>query len=313
MQTNPRDKERTTAAHIGYMLARTRRMFKWEGLPDSIPERDMEVLLQTNGNVCVTECEGKLYALIGAPGGEPDPYYMPTIYTVANPALKMSKTLKIGTECVIVPSDSMYMGLLPLLTRYASAMTETELSIFIATINTRIIDLISAPDDRTKAAAEKFFQDIEDGRLGVIAENAFLDGVRAQPYGTASNVSGIKDLIEELQYQKGSMYTELGLRFSFNMKREAVNAAETVMNDDALFPLVDDMLQCRKEAAERINRLYGTDISVSLASAWRDNAAELEQEISTDREGNEQETPTEEPPTEETEERMGRDDEEKIE
>ena len=205
------------------------------------------------------------------------------------------------------------MGLLPLLTRYASAMTETELSIFIATINTRIIDLISAPDDRTKAAAEKFFQDIEDGRLGVIAENAFLDGVRAQPYGTASNVSGIKDLIEELQYQKGSMYTELGLRFSFNMKREAVNAAETVMNDDALFPLVDDMLQCRKEAAERINRLYGTDISVSLASAWRDNAAELEQEISTDREGNEQETPTEEPPTEETEERMGREDEEKIE
>ena len=264
--------------HIAYMLNRTQSMFRWNGLPDTIPERSLELFLQTNGNVCFYKYNGKLYVFTGGMGGEPDVYYMPTIYTIANPALKLSKTLEIGSECVVMPNDSLYLGLMPLFNRYSSAMTENELSMKIAMINSRIVDLISAPDDRTKASAEKFLSDIEDGKPGVIAENAFLDGIRAQPYGTTANSNTLTNLIETEQYLKASWFNELGLNANYNMKRESLNSSESQMNNDALLPLVDDMFKCRKLAVEKVNEMFGTEISVELSSSWEDNKQEIELE-----------------------------------
>ena len=264
--------------HIAYMLNRTQSMFRWNGLPDTIPERSLELFLQTNGNVCFYEHNDALYVFTGGMGGEPDVYYMPTVYTIANPALKLSKTLKIGSECVVMPNDSLYLGLIPMFTRYASGMTENELSMKIAIINSRIVDLISAPDDRTRSSAEKFLADIANGKHGVIAENAFLDGIRAQPYGTTANSNTLTNLIEMEQYFKASWFNELGLNANYNMKRESLNSSESQMNNDALLPLVDDMLKCRESAIEKVNEMFGTEISVSLASSWEDNEQEIKLE-----------------------------------
>lgn len=272
------DKSACIRQHIAYMLNRTQSMFQWDGLPDTIPERSLELFLQTNGNVCFYKYNGDLYVFTGGMGGEPDAYYMPTVYTIANPALKLSKSLKIGSECVVMSNDSLYLGLLPLFARYASGMTENELSIKIAIINSRIVDLISAPDDRTRASAEKFLSDIADGKPGVIAENAFLDGIRAQPYGTTANSNALTNLIEMEQYFKASWFNELGLNANYNMKRESLNTSESQMNNDALLPLVDDMLKCRERAIEKVNEMFGTEISVSLASSWEDNEQEIELE-----------------------------------
>lgn len=273
------DKERCVTQHIKYMLNRTQSMFAWKNLPDTIPERSLELYLQTNGNVCFYKHDGSLYVFTGGLGGPPDPYYMPTIYTIANPALKLSKTLEIGKECVVMPNDSLYLGLLPLFSRYATGLTENELSLKLAIINTRIIDVISAPDDRTKVSAEKFLQDISDGRLGVIAENAFLEGIKAQPYGMNSNSGIINNLIELEQYYKASWFNELGLDANYNMKREHLITSENEMNSDSLLPLVDNMLKCRQRAIEKVNKMYDTNISVDLASSWKDTHIEMQETI----------------------------------
>lgn len=271
-----RDKEYTVSTLISYMLNRCQSMFRWEGLPDTLPQRSLELYLQTYGNCCITRVQGDLYALVGGLGGEPDPYYMPTVYTVANPALRYSANLRIGEECVVVPNDSMYMGLLPMFRRYSALMAENELTMQIADINTRLVSLISAPDDRTKAAAEQYIKRITDGELGVIAENGFLDGVRVQPYAGTGQGNQITQLIELQQYLKASWFNELGLQSNYNMKREAINSTESQMNEDALLPLVDNMLLCRQQAAERINALYGTNIRVHLASAWQEEDPDQE-------------------------------------
>ena len=272
------DKSACIRQHVAYMLNRTQSMFRWNGLPDTIPERSLELFLQTNGNVCFYKYNDKLYVFTGGMGGEPDVYYMPTVYTIANPALHLSKCLSIGVDCIVMPNDSLYLGLIPLFSRYATGMTENELSMKIAIINSRIIDLISAADDRTRESAEKFLADIVDGKLGVIAENAFLDGVRAQPYAATVNSNTLTNLIETEQYFKASWFNELGLNANYNMKRESLNTSESQMNNDALLPLVDDMLKCRKLAAVKVNEMFGTEISVSLASSWEDNEQEIELE-----------------------------------
>lgn len=276
---NPYDKENCIALHIKYMLLRTRRMFKWNNLPDTIPEKFMELFLQTSGDVAFTKVNDDYYVLQGGFGGEPDPYYIPTNYVVSNPALAFSKELKIDKDCIVIQNDSICAGLLPLFRRYASALVENEISMRLVTINTRVTSLLSAEDDRTLASARQFIDDMEKGKISIVAENAFLDGIKAQPYGSVGSVNAIKDLIEQEQYLTARWYNEIGLQSNFNMKRESINSAESSLNDDILFPLVDDMLGCRQEACEKINELYGLNISVELASSWDDNQIELDAEL----------------------------------
>ena len=268
------DKERAVRNYIVYMLNRTQKIFEYKGLPDTIPKRMLEFLLQINGFACFAKHEGNVYAFWGGLGGEPDAYYRPTICTVSNPALMLSKTFKIDEDCVIMRNDSFLYGLIPMFRRYATAMVENDISFKLAAVNTRIEALLSAPDDATKSAAEKYLQDIEAGKLGVIASNEFLDGIKAQP--VKSSLRTFTDLIEYQQYLKASWFNEIGLNANYNMKREKLSTTESQMNNDALLPLVDDMLESRREALEKINAMFDLNIEVDFASSWEKLLEEFE-------------------------------------
>lgn len=270
------DKKTCINTHMRYMLNRTQSMFKWNGLPDSIPQRNLELIIQCNGCAALYKYNGELYAFSGGLGGEPNPYYMPTIFTIANPALKLTVNAEIDKDCIIVPNDAMYMGLLPLFSKYATSLTENELSIMVALINSRIPALISSDNDGATKSAEKYISDIKEGKLGVIASQAFFEGVKTQPYGATANTNIITNLIESQQYLRATWFNDLGLNANYNMKRESINSGESQLNDDVLLPLIDNMLECRKQAVEKVNKMFSTSISVDLASAWKDNQIELE-------------------------------------
>lgn len=274
-----KEKDNNAFTHIMYMLNRTQSLFKYTGLPDSIPARMIEIYLQISGHCCITKVNDTLYALTGGLGGEPDPYYMPTIYTVANPALDISRSLKIGEDCIILNNDSMYIGLMPLFNRHASMLAENELSLSLAVINSRIIDLIVAEDDQTKESAERFLEKVAAGEMGVIGSNAFIAGLKTLPYTSAGHSNNITQLIEFEQYEKAAWLNDLGLNANYNMKREALSTAESQLNDDSLRPLIDDMLNCRKIALEKVNEMFGTDIQVELSSAWGENMEEIQLEL----------------------------------
>lgn len=267
---NYKNRDANIDTYVTYMMNRTHSMFKYTGLPDTIPERILELYIQNNGHCCIAEHNGELYAFTGGMGGEPDVYYMPTEYIVANPALKLNKTFKIDKDCVIIPNDTMYMGLLPLHNKYASMLVENEISVFMAMYNTRIMALMSASDERTKASVQDFIKSVVNGELACIGETALIDSLKTYPW-TTSNTGTIKPLIENEQYWRASWLNELGLNANFNMKRERINSSETELNVDSLRPLIDDMLECREKAVEQINEMFGTNITVGLNSSWSEN------------------------------------------
>jgi hypothetical protein len=303
-QQQIRDKDTAVTEFIANTLAKTQSMFEYEGLPESIPQKELERLLQTTGNVFVTKVDGVLYALSGGKGGEPDVYGRATLYTVANPALKLNKTYDIQKDGVLIENDSNGESLLPLIGRYAVLHTDGLISLNTASILTRITMLISASDDKTKQSADEFLRKIQDGEFSIIGENAFFKGVNMQTAPTTNSVY-ITQLIELIQYYKASMYNELGLNANYNMKRERLNLGEVSMNVDVLLPYVDNMLKERQNAVEKINAMFDTEISVKLASSWgleRDNYNALAADLSASAET------TEEPdPTEETQETTGTD------
>lgn len=273
-----KNKDRALQLKINYMLDRLSAMFKWNGLPESIPQRMLELYLLVNGHCVIAPVQEKLYAFFGSWGGELDEYYRPTIYTVANPFLRYYENLEIGVNCVLCGNDTCYTGIMPLLEQYGSAMVENELSMQFADINARIPSLITADNDADRQAAENYISKIIRGDLSAIGESTFFDGIRTQPYSTTGAVM-ITDLIEYEQYLKASLYNEIGLNANYNMKRESLNSSESQMNNDALTPLIDDMLNMRKKICEEVNAKFGTDIKVDFASAWKENEIEQAAEV----------------------------------
>lgn len=294
LDTDILDKKGGIRTYVNYMLDRTNKMFEWSGLPDTIPPRILELFLQMNGYAAFVRIEDTktidypgrlvtkpgLYVFWGGIGGERDIYYRPVLFTLANPRVKNSlqcqilydaSQLESDTEnpCVLMRSDSNYMGLMPLFTRYAVQLVENDISIRSAQINARAQVGISVSSDREAETARKYLDNLEAGKLAVMGETAFLDGISVANVGTQS-ANVIIQLIELQQYLKASWFNDLGLNANFNMKREYISREEIGSQTDVLLPLVDDMLECRKEAAKLINEIFDLNISVEKNSAWAD-------------------------------------------
>ena len=262
-----KNKEKNLNDYITYMLNRSITMFKYHNLPDTMPQREIELLLQCNGWGCVCEIEGNLYCLNGGLGGVPNAYNMPTEIIINNPYLNYNKTLTIDTDCVIIPNDSMYVGLLPMYNRYCTMLVENDITMILATVNKRVQNLLSANDDNTVESAKNFLKKVFDGELGVIAESKLFDTLKVNASSVNSTVS-MTELFEFEQYVKASLYNEIGLSANYNMKRERLTSAEVETNTDSLYPLVDDMINQRRKAVEKINEMFGVNIEIEFNSSW---------------------------------------------
>ena len=272
-----KDKDQNVNNFIDTMFCKTNEMFTWKNLPETVPQAELEYLLQSNGTMFFTKVGKDFYALLGTLGGEINAYYEPTKYTVANVALNLSKMYDIEKDGVLIRNDLRCNGLIPILSKYASMLTDCEISLNTMSILMRVMFLISASDDKTKKSAEEFMSKIINGNYSIIADSQFFDGIKAQGM-TQSFSQLIPQMIELTQYIKASALNEIGLNANYNMKKERITEQEYTLNIDALMPFAENMLNCRKKAVEKINKMYGLNIEVSLNSVWETNQAELESE-----------------------------------
>lgn len=272
------DKEWVFKTYKSYFYMRLLEMFEYKNLPETIPSEMLEMYLLSGGCCFFTEVNGKYYVFEGSLGGEPDPYYRPTLFTVANPALKLSENYDIQEDGVLCKNDKLLFGLDYLVTRTASLMAENLITMNMADVILRSIMMLTAPDDRTKASAEEFLKKIKKGEMGVIADSPLFDGIKR--FDSSHSSSGyITQFIEYHQYVKGSFFNEIGLNANFNMKRESIGKGEASLTQDTIFPICDTMFSSRKEFIKKINEKYGLDISVDFSSIWKQNRQEAEYEL----------------------------------
>lgn len=279
------NKERLQLFLNRYFLNRFLSMFKYDGLPEvmnvdgqpqKLPQKYIELYLMTTGMVGITKDDsGDLTAVYGNLGGDPNVYYRPKKFLWANPYIQKVRQneFDIGKDIVVIFNDSLMCGLMPMLNKYTSLMVENYVTARIELISLRAMSGLTAPDDRSKASAEKFIDDLIKGDISVMADSNFLEGIKALTLRN-SQTNNITSIIEMQQYLKAGLYNELGLNANWNAKRESISANENQLNDDQLTPLIDNMLAERKEGVERVNKLFGTNISVDFNSAWKENEEE---------------------------------------
>lgn len=269
-------------------------LFKWENLPETVDERFLMINLMLSGRVCWFNHKGRIYALDGSWGGEPNVYYRPTQFIVANPIIG-SKTLTVlnkdgsndidKLDGILMPltdadyfNDSERGGLYRLIYQTAGLLADNISSLNVSQINGRVSQIWTADNDAMARTVEEVVRDIYEGHPYRVVSQDILNKVNAVPTAQTGQSNTLLNLIEAHQYILASFYNEIGIPSQWNMKRERVNTAETELMTGSLDVSVYNMEKNLKEAVEKINELFGTDISVRFNEEIKEDEAEPDQE-----------------------------------
>lgn len=264
------------------LLNKATSIFKIEGLPDYI---DLNYLLETlilNGRICFTKFNGKLYALNGSEGGEPNAYYMPQEFIIANPILG-SKQVKIrhkdgkqdvdgldGIMVYLTKWDSVSNtakwngGLYNLIYKYAGLLADNDVSLNIAQINGRLSVVFTADEEAEAREAEKALEAVYQGKPYKVLVQDILEKITATPVATSGTNNTIMSLIEAHAHLLQDFYSEIGIASNGNLKRERINTAETELMTGCLDISIWNMLETLKKCFERVNEKFNTSITVEL-------------------------------------------------
>ena len=274
------DVQRNFTTYFNLLVNKVASIFLWKNLPETIDERFLEFTLLLKGKVAWFEHEGKLYALDGNIGGEPNVYYEPCDFIIANPVLG-SKNLKVrnldgssNTESLdgilMANSDVDYEnqgtkgGLYSLIYQTAGLLADNISSLNISQINGRLAAIFSTTDESIARTAELTLKEIYEGKPYKLLADDIIDKIQVNPIAATGQNNTLMSLIEAHQYILAQFFQEIGVSANYNMKRERLNTAEVEMNNGALDINIFSMLKNRQEAVALINEKFGTEIEVEL-------------------------------------------------
>ena len=260
-----KDKEKNVQDYVKYMFNRSMAMFKWHNLPDTIPQKELERILQMFGYALIIKHNEQMFVVNGGLGGELDVYNRPTKANIVVPALNLNKEYKIGDDCLLILNDDMGQGLMSIYSRYSSLLAETDLTALMTVINKRADSVIIANDDVTVESAKMFIDKLAKGETNIIMENSLFEGIKILP--KQEQAQKLDELYQYSQYLKASMFNEIGLNANYNMKKERLITDE-VNNTDSIYPLIDNMYMNRLQACNDIEQMFGASVEVEFNSSW---------------------------------------------
>lgn len=250
-------------------------IFQWEGLPESLPARELEANLLLTGHAVVIEGKDGPVCPVTELYGY-DLYYRPTKASFGNPLLPF-KNIELGKNGAVIFNDRLQgnilteqitdCGLSTFIARYARQLADMESSIASYIINTRIRDYLVA-SDQSAADRIKDFQDrIDLGERAVLTDDDILGGIRTlQRSGTLPD--DLNSLLIARDKILSCFFRDIGVKFLESQKRAQMTEDEVQADEQMLLINVADMLQEREEGAERVNRLFGLLIKPRINPAF---------------------------------------------
>lgn len=247
-------------------------VFEYNNLPSGIEKRDIEINLILSGHATFVPLKnGELFVPHTEIFGY-DKYYNPTSCVFANPVINDSKELKIGIDCEVVYNSSLkdsilYIkadsGLNSFIARYSRQLADIESTINIYSVNARLVSIPVANDDATKQSLIQFFRNLMFGKRAIVTDSSIIENFRNVDISKSNIKDGINDWLIARDKILEQFYRDLGVRMN-NPKKAQVNEEEIESNDQMLLISMDDMLKSRKEGIEKVNNMFGTNITVNI-------------------------------------------------
>ena len=241
----------------------------------SIDWNYVKMNLILNGEICITDFNDKLYGCIGARGGTPNEYYVPTQFIIANPVLG-SKQVTIDVDGVVIYNTKIdkYMytgssaifatGLYDLIEQTATLLADNIISINCSQINARITTFFTADSEAQAAAGELTLKKMYAGKPYMILKTDLLEKINVNPVNTQAAGQNITELVELHNYIIANFFQSIGIKSNNVMKRERLIRDEIESQDDFLQVSILEILSSWQEGLDKVNAMYGTSFSVKL-------------------------------------------------
>lgn len=253
--------------YFKWLLSKTCSCFYLKNLPETMDEFYIISNLLTDGDVCITKFNDELYACIGAPGGQPDEYYRPSVYTIANPILG-SKIVKDGVDGVIIyntPLDAYVSGgLYGLISQTATLLADNIVSINCCQINSRVTAITTADSPAQRIEAEATLKSIYAGHPFKVVGSDIIDKIAVNPIATANTSQNLAELIELHNYIIANYFQSIGIKANDIRKKAHVLQDEIDSQNDYLQISILELLTSWQSGFDKVNELFGTDIHVEL-------------------------------------------------
>lgn len=151
-------------------------------------------------------------------------------------------------------------GLKMLICRYARLLADIDASISIATVNTRLSNIVIAPEDAVAKSVETLIEKVKNGAYGVVAYDDIMKEFKSF---ALNNVQGI---ITELQELKEKVIVNFCEDIGVNKVKEKAERmiVPELSSNKILLVNIEDELACAKEFCKNLNECFGTNIDVRI-------------------------------------------------
>ena len=260
------------------LLNYTLGIFRWSGLPESVPWRELELNLQLRGHAvfCINSRTDEMVIPITELYGF-DEYYRPTGATFGNVLIPF-KRLEFGINSDVIYNDRIRgnvlreqwpdSGLASFISRYARLLADVESTVDTYLINMRARSYMVAKNQAMATQLNDFQRRIALGERAVITDEDILEAFRNVDIVGSRGDDRINDLLIARDKILSMFFRDIGVKFEQEQKKAQLTEDEVTADEQLLLINIDDMLQERREGAERVNKLFGLSLSVEINPAY---------------------------------------------
>lgn len=256
---------------LNFMLS----MIQYEGLPDNITSRDLELCFILQGYAT------PFYNNDGVPVCVPTRLYgynengTPVKAVYGNPLIPSKRLFFEGENknSVLMYNMELHNNLFfteidgsfrPLLCRYARRLADIESTENAYTLKLRMGSAPVAGDDTVNASIKNWIKKIMYGDLtGTIADDSVLSSFRAVEVGNGSNRETLMSIQAARDKILEQFFREVGIK-SQNAKKAQITEDESAADEQLLLLSPEVILQERKKGIKDFNEFFGTSATVKI-------------------------------------------------
>ena len=259
--------ERLQLAYKTWCLKKLFGAFEFGGVPDEWDYDYMLTNLFIHGYIAITDTSAGVVPLRCGVTGI-DIFDHPTRAIFANAVLGNFERNLYGdnpaTDCALVKIQYDFMGVMPIVDRYAALLALCDNSIAVNLRNSKVAFIGLVSSKQQAATFEKLYRDIDGGKPAVYAKKG--DGLTTDDiyYNHVRETYIANDVQLLKQSIKNDFLTEVGLNNANTDKRERLIVDEVNANNDEVQANVQHWLDNIREGLRRANTLFGLDLSVKL-------------------------------------------------
>ena len=253
------------------LLNKAINVFEWKNVPDNIDTDTLETILFRCGDVAFFKYNDTFYISHGNSSGEMTYNFTPEKYLVSNPYIEKGKNFNLSPDIdsVIIyntPADkyiSLKSSFNEIIKRTAGILSDNLSSLNCLQINTRVQTIVTADNSNVAKSAEMKLKDLYDGKPYSVITSNLASNINIDDKSNA-NSKNIADLIDLNNYEYAQYLHALGIESNENNKKSRMVVDELKDNNYECLHNLHILLDSRKKAVEKINRLFNLDISVDI-------------------------------------------------